>query len=287
MAIKFYRYKVVNTETGDSVKISFYSLDNHVSGKPCVTLYAREYGYELHKLLRDYAEVKNATDIMTDYFEHSHVTFYEGDRLYATARARAELNEFKDDERRNKRLGIPTTKPEPKPMTTQSRPRQLTAKFAGKCNDCGRHVDAGEQILWISRGVIECSDCMDKPELGAARALPVSAPKPLEGAAWDQAFSWDESATQPPAEAPPAPKAPKVVSINRIVPANSEPAEDIPALDAQAQTVCDLLVTLINAAARLNADQCRAVRKHATDLAEHSDNETRRHLWAQAAQALS
>lgn len=87
--IKFQKFYVQDTETGKKVKV-YYSLSNHRGG---VTIYAKEYGHELGKILPN---VTNDTDTMTDYFCKSQVTFQEGDEHYEAAKARAEKCEAED-----------------------------------------------------------------------------------------------------------------------------------------------------------------------------------------------
>lgn len=83
--IKFNRYHVTNGTV--KARIS-YSLDNHVSGKPCVTLYAKDYSRDLGSIFAD--EYVNDTDSQTDYFDEGRVRLFEGHPLYAAARKRAE-----------------------------------------------------------------------------------------------------------------------------------------------------------------------------------------------------
>jgi len=66
----------------------YYSLDNRTDKRPCVTLYAKDYGNELNKLFPD--TYKNDTDIMTDYFEKGRVVLFADHPMYAAARKRAE-----------------------------------------------------------------------------------------------------------------------------------------------------------------------------------------------------
>lgn len=84
--IKFNKHNVTDTATKIKCRV-WYSLDNHVRGKPCVTVYAKDYGRELGKILNG---VKNDSDSMTDYFETDRVRFFEGDEHYAAARLGAE-----------------------------------------------------------------------------------------------------------------------------------------------------------------------------------------------------
>ena len=99
--IKFNLYNVTDTETKAKAKVS-YSVDSHISGKPCVTLYAKGYGNELSKF---FSNVCNDSDIMTDYFCKDSVRFFEGDFHYSAARAAAEKLQAKQDAAFEKKYG--------------------------------------------------------------------------------------------------------------------------------------------------------------------------------------
>lgn len=87
MGIKFNLHNVVNTETKAKARV-FYSLDNHISQKPCVTIFAKDV---LEKMAPVFAAgVQNDSDSMTDYFEGDRIRFFEDHPLYAEARAAAE-----------------------------------------------------------------------------------------------------------------------------------------------------------------------------------------------------
>jgi len=182
-------------------------------------------------------------------------------------------------------------------------PKQITARFDGTCSCCGRHVDAGEPITWISRGTIDCSDCTPiKPSTDAPQT-PQDAPKPKT---WGKAFTWDETPPQINTRAAkPEPKPDAKPNSQWFPVAKSKPKpapkpapkpdpKPVPThndaylnQDAQTQTVIDLLVTLVNAADRLTADQCESVRNFAFYQKHHSASESRRRMFAQAADALS
>lgn len=85
--IRFMKHYIEDTTTGRKVKV-WYNLDGRVDGKSCVTLYAKEYGYELDKIFP--GETKNDTDTMTDYFEKSKTVLFVDHPLYKDARKRAE-----------------------------------------------------------------------------------------------------------------------------------------------------------------------------------------------------
>ena len=82
--IKFNKFNVVN---GTCKARVFYSLDNRVDQRKCVTLYAKDYASQLGKIFSN--EYQNNTDTMTDYFETGKVVLFENHPLYAQARAKA------------------------------------------------------------------------------------------------------------------------------------------------------------------------------------------------------
>lgn len=83
--IKFNRYNVSN---GTQKARVFYSLDNRIDGRKCVTLYSKDYGRQLGEIFPD--NYKNDTDIQTDYFDKGRVNLFEGSPHYSAARTRAE-----------------------------------------------------------------------------------------------------------------------------------------------------------------------------------------------------
>ena len=86
--IRFLKHCVTNGAVKARV---WYSLDNRVDGRKCVTLYAKDYSRELGQIFAD--EYINETDTMTDYFERGRVVLFEGHPLYFAARERAEAND--------------------------------------------------------------------------------------------------------------------------------------------------------------------------------------------------
>ena len=64
-----------------------YSLDNHTSGRPCVTLYGKDYGHALDKIFSD---AVNDSDSLTDYCETSRVRLFPEHPHYQAARQAAE-----------------------------------------------------------------------------------------------------------------------------------------------------------------------------------------------------
>ena len=87
-SVKFNKFNVTNGTVKARV---FYSLDNRADGRKCVTLYAKDYGHALGRILGD--AYKNDTDILTDYFDQGRAVLFENHPLYAAARARAEANQ--------------------------------------------------------------------------------------------------------------------------------------------------------------------------------------------------
>ena len=91
-AVKFNLYNVTN---GTNTARVGYSLDNHVSGRPCVTLYAKDYDHALGLIVSEGYE--NDTDLMSDYFDKGRVRLFEGHPLYNAARIAAEKKHAKDE----------------------------------------------------------------------------------------------------------------------------------------------------------------------------------------------
>lgn len=82
---KFNKHHVTNGTVKARV---WYSLDNRVDGRRCVTLYAKDYTDTLRTIFSD--NYKNDTDLQTDYFDKGRVVLFEDHPLYAAARIRAE-----------------------------------------------------------------------------------------------------------------------------------------------------------------------------------------------------
>jgi hypothetical protein len=85
--IKFQKFAVVDTATKTRARVH-YRVDNRIDGRKCVTLYAKDYGGALRKVLG--GSYVNNTDAMTDYFETGKAVLFEGHPLYAQAREFAE-----------------------------------------------------------------------------------------------------------------------------------------------------------------------------------------------------
>lgn len=100
--IKFNKHNVTETETKAKARV-WYSLDNRVDGRACVTIYHKDYSDALYDVMGGEGYV-NDTDSMTDYFEKGRVTLFADHPLYTAARKRAEANKAADDARYAKRL---------------------------------------------------------------------------------------------------------------------------------------------------------------------------------------
>ncbi len=83
--IKFRKHYVTNGIVKARVR---YSMDNRIDGRKCVTIYAKDYGHALGKVLSE--GYKNDTDSMTDYFDQGRVVLFEDSNYYAEARKVAE-----------------------------------------------------------------------------------------------------------------------------------------------------------------------------------------------------
>lgn len=86
--IRFLKHKVVNDTTKQSARV-WYSLDNRIDGRKCVTIYAKDYGSQLSRVF-DSDEVTNRTDTQTDYFDKDSVRLFEDHPLYKIARKHVE-----------------------------------------------------------------------------------------------------------------------------------------------------------------------------------------------------
>jgi hypothetical protein len=84
--VKFRKYYV--SKGAEKARVH-YSVDNRTDGRKCVTLYAKDYGHALSRVLGPDV-YKNDTDYQTDYFDKGRAVLFEDHPLYAAARARAE-----------------------------------------------------------------------------------------------------------------------------------------------------------------------------------------------------
>jgi len=68
----------------------FYAMDGHVSGQPCVTIYARDFSRKLKVLFPE--EYVNTTNAQEDHHDEGCVRLFEGHWWYHAARKRAGMN---------------------------------------------------------------------------------------------------------------------------------------------------------------------------------------------------
>lgn len=83
--VTFNRFHVTN---GTFKARVYYSLDNRVDGRKCITMYAKDYTEDLGRIFGDL--YKNDSDLMTDYFDKGKAVLFEDHPLYRAARARVE-----------------------------------------------------------------------------------------------------------------------------------------------------------------------------------------------------
>lgn len=82
-SVKFNKHNVRNILTGDKARIN-YSLTNYHDNRKCITLYEKDYDRYLERVFPD---AFNGSDILSDYFEKSKITFFEDDPRYEDAMA--------------------------------------------------------------------------------------------------------------------------------------------------------------------------------------------------------
>jgi len=82
MSIQINKYFVKNTITGEKVRVHYSFGEIINDNRDCITVYAKEYGDKLSKVFSD---VKNDSDIMTDYFAKDSVRIFKGDELFEKA----------------------------------------------------------------------------------------------------------------------------------------------------------------------------------------------------------
>jgi hypothetical protein len=83
--MKFNRHNITD---GTNKARVFYSLDNRIDGRKCVTIYAKDWDNNLQALIP--SAYKNDSDSMTDYFEKGKAVLFEDHPLYTQAREVAE-----------------------------------------------------------------------------------------------------------------------------------------------------------------------------------------------------
>lgn len=88
--IKFNLYNVKGY--GKTVKV-YYSINNHISGRNCVTVRTKSIIDSLFPIFGEL--VKNESDSREDYFEKDRVVIFEGERYYEEALHIAKQKEAK------------------------------------------------------------------------------------------------------------------------------------------------------------------------------------------------
>ena len=89
--IKFNKHNVRNTETGDKARCHYDFRVQRADGREVVVILAKDYGNQLGKVFAD-VDVRNETDMQTDYFEKDRVYLFADHPLFAAAKQRAEAN---------------------------------------------------------------------------------------------------------------------------------------------------------------------------------------------------
>lgn len=74
----FHKYYITNGT--DKTRVHYSPNVSTSTGKNCITAYSKDYNHNLSKIFSD---VRNDSDIMTDYFEEDRVTFLEGSKEYS------------------------------------------------------------------------------------------------------------------------------------------------------------------------------------------------------------
>ena len=83
--LKFNKHNVTNGT--HKARVSYRAFRMASTGELCVTLYAKDYTNDLHRIFS--SEYENHSDSMTDYFEGGRVRIKADHPLYAAALARA------------------------------------------------------------------------------------------------------------------------------------------------------------------------------------------------------
>lgn len=79
--ILFRRHYIQNADTKKKCRV-WYSLDNRMDKKPCVTIYAKGHLDSMIGII----DFENNTDTMTDYFEKDRAVIFESHPQYEEAR---------------------------------------------------------------------------------------------------------------------------------------------------------------------------------------------------------
>lgn len=198
----------------------------------------------------------------------------------------------------------------------------INSRFDSSCDECGRHINRGERILYKGRGSAACIDC--KPETTEAKPAATSADV---GAKWAAALGWDDSepvagasigATSEPSPEPkpvnflhavpdPEPEPvpvgadyePEPVKTSARIEAERvemmqvtasengiEPLEFTQAERAEALT-CELLIILVNAVDVAGISGRHSLSAFCREQARRSlDMSSRQHVWSGIARAI-
>jgi len=93
MTIKFNKFNVRNTETGQTARIQYSAFTRISDNRKCVTLYAKDYNNDLKNVFVDiFDSFEDNTDLMTDYYETGKVVLFENHPTYDAALSRATVD---------------------------------------------------------------------------------------------------------------------------------------------------------------------------------------------------
>ena len=92
MPLKFFikmKHFVQNIATGQKAKV-WYSRGQVCKGPAgevglfdCITIYSKEYGYELNRVMERVGKTENDTDSMTDYFDKSRFRVFPDNPMFS------------------------------------------------------------------------------------------------------------------------------------------------------------------------------------------------------------
>lgn len=92
MTIRFLKFKVVNSETGASCKVWYSANLDETGSVKSIDVTEKNYGHDLEKV--GFENVRNETDIMSDYFAKSSVRIPAGSRYFDAAFAAANSTKY-------------------------------------------------------------------------------------------------------------------------------------------------------------------------------------------------
>lgn len=160
--------------------------------------------------------------------------------------------------------------------------KYMISKYDGTCSTCGRAVDAGEPILWVGRGTIECNDCAPQPMAQASA--------PASSDAWANALAWDDNTPQAGASiasnVTPLPVAEvREQSLDTRTAADFEREPPVERTSDVTRILDDMLCTLVNALDNATASERQHVHAQALTMAEQSASASRARVWRAMADA--